>query len=153
MTNTTYKIAIALKNREADYNSGRLEPEFSWDEFSTAEEAKQSLIEWLRDIDHGTEIDGEYIGNVIPEDGGSVCEVSESEALEGTGMHLYAAIESGLGLAVAVARAIDEAEAAEQLARRFNKNDETCTYEVDEDDNVVQYHDGAWMGMYFMEEI
>lgn len=153
MTNATYKIAIGLKGREADYNSGKLEPEFSWDEFSTVEEAKQSLIEWLRDIDHGTEIDGEYIGHVIPEDGEAVYEVSESEALEGTGIHLYAAIESRFGLAVAVAKARDEAEAAEQLARRFNRNDETCTYEVDEDDNVVQYHDGAWMGMFFMEEI
>lgn len=146
MANKTYKIAIALEGHGSDYSD---ELEFSWETFDTVEEARESLIEWLRDIDHNDggsfgELDGERVGSVweVGEyEDTVVTNIRESEALAGTGMHLYAASSPDFIEAVAYCKACSHEEAAEKIASNWEEADDFCFYIANEYGEITQLND------------
>ena len=164
MKNTTYRIAIELKGHEEDYRNGKLESEFSWEEFDTVEEAQESLRGWLRDIDHNDggcfgELDGEYIGYVLQEMGRgcdepiTVYELDESEALKGTGMHLYAAISPDFIGEVAYCKAKTHKEAAEKIASNWEEADDFFEYIANSCGDISQVNNGEEFGYFCVEEV
>lgn len=158
MTNKTYKIAIALDGYESDYSDGL---EFSWETFDTEEEAREYLVEWLRDIGHNDggnfgEADGERVGSVWEAgeyEDTLVTNISESEALSGTGMHLYAACSTSFIEAVAYCKARSYEEAAEKIASNWEEADDFFEYIVNEYGEIAQFNDGEVVDCFHVEEI
>lgn len=161
MTNKTYKIAIVLEDYAAGTIKGEYELEFSWDEFETVEEAKDSLIEWLRDLDHNDggnfgEPDGEYIGSVWEVgkyDDTVVTTIRESEALKETGLHLYAASSPGFIEAVAYCKARSYEEAAEKIACNWEEADDFCEYIANDYGEISQTCNGEEIDCFHVEEV
>ena len=158
MTNKTYKIAIALDGHESDYRDGL---EFSLETFDKEEESVESLVEWLRDIDHNDgckfgEADGERVGSVWEAgeyEDKLVTNISESEALSGTEVHLYAAYSQSFVEAVAYCKARSYKEAAEKIALNWEEADDFCEYIANEYGEIAQFNDGEVVDCFHVEEI